>query len=268
LVAADEVEQLLRHRAELLLVRYTRAGHVAALALEAKPTKEGFLLAAIATAEDSPATVNLRRGPYLAELADKSVAIIGLGAVGSHLAVNLHRAGVGTLTLCDFDLLRPGNMARHAAPPAFVGWNKADAMSLALQAPGQVVKPFRDMITNLDQARTLTFTHDLVIDATADDTVAQVLALAAQEAGRPVVCTYVANQGRSKVVEVVRSPSGDWAETTAMEPVGVDGFESGCGDPVSPTPLYEVQGTAALAARSSIDLLRGVNIATELRETP
>jgi ThiF family len=268
MAGAHEVEQLLRQRAQLLLVRYTRAGHVAVLALEAKPTKEGLLLAAIATAEDSPATVNLRRGPYLSELADKRVAIIGLGAVGSHLAINLHRAGVGTLTLCDPDTLRPGNMARHAADLAFVGWSKVDALGRTLRAQGQVVKPVRDMVNSLDQARVLMSTHHLVIDATADDTVAHLLAIAAQEAGRPVLCTYLANQGRSKVVEVIASPSGDWAGTTTMDPVGVDGYESGCGDPVSPTPLYEVQGVAAMAARTSIDLLLGGDVATDMRETP
>jgi hypothetical protein len=266
---ADQVEtQLVRQRVQLLLVRYTRAGHVAVLALEAQPTKDSLRLTAIATAEDSPATVNLRRGPYLAELADKRVAIIGLGAVGSHLALNLHRAGLGTLTLCDFDTLRPGNMARHAANLTYVGWNKADAVGRTLQARGQIVKPVRDMVNNLDQAREFISAHHLVIDATADDTVAQLLAIAAQEAGRPVVCAYVANQGRSKVVEVITSPSGNWAETTAMHALGVDGYESGCGDPVSPTPLYEVQGVAGMAARTCIDLLLGADVATDLRETP
>lgn len=269
MAGADEVEALLfQRRAQLLLIRYTRAGHAAVLALEARPSKGGMLLGAIETAEDSPATLKLRRGPYLAELADKGVAIIGVGAVGSHLALNLHRAGLGHLTLADYDTLRPGNMARHAANPAYVGWNKADAMARTLQGQGHGVKPTQGIVTNLDQARGFVSMHHLVIDATADDTVAQLLAIAAQEAGRPVVCTYLANQGRSKVVEVITGPSGDWAETTEMDPVGVDGYESGCGDPVSPTPLFEVQGVAAMAARTSIDLLLGTQATTELRETP
>lgn len=266
---AEDVETLLfRQRAQLILVRYTRASHVGVLALEARPSRDGITLSAIETAEDSPETLNLRRGPHLAELACRSVAVIGVGAVGSHLALNLHRAGVGRLTLSDHDDLRPGNMARHAADPAYVGWKKADAMARTLQGQGQVAKPMKEILTSLDQARAFVSRHDLVVDATADDTVANLLAIAAQEAGKAVMCTYLANQGRSKVVEVVTSPTDGWAKVTAMEPIGVDGYESGCGDPVSPTPLYEVQGVAAMAARNAIELLLGRDVATEVWETP
>lgn len=91
--------------------------------------------------------------------------------------------------------------------------------------------------------------HDVVIDATADDSVANMLAIEAQDLGKPIVSAYLANQGRSKVVEVVTGPTSGWASTTDMEPIGPEAYESGCGDPVSPTPLYEVQAVAATAAR-------------------
>lgn len=259
---------LLGGRAQILLARYTRTRNVGALAIEVQPAKGGVRLTSIATAEDSPLTLNLRRGPYLTALATARVAIIGVGAVGSHIAVNLHRAGVGHLSLCDHEDLRPGNMARHAAAASFVGWNKARAMDATLRTDDQTVEPSVDPMVDLDRALVLVEQHDLVVDATADDSVANLLAFGAQDLGKPIISTYLANQGRSKVVEVITGPTSGWASTTSMAPIGPDAYESGCGDPVSPTPLFEIQAVAATAARTAIQRLLGRDNTTEVQETP
>lgn len=266
----DEVETILRNdRAQVVLVRYTRSGHAGVLALHARPAKNALSFCAIEAAEDSPETINLRRGPHLAELMGKKVAIVGVGAVGSYLALNLHRAGLGRLTLSDYELLRPGNTARHAAERSFVGWNKADAMKRILQSPDQCVQSIPRIVSDIDQARQLVAQHDLVADATSDDTVANLLAIAAAEAGTHIVSTYLENQGRTKVVEVITGPKSGWAQTSSMDPIGVEGFEAGCGDPVSPTPLYEVQALAAMASRTVIELLVGkARVVTQVCETP
>ena len=105
-----------------------------------------------------------------------------------------------------------------------------------------------------------------MVDASADETVVNLLAIAADEAGKTIVSTYLSNQGRSKVVEVIAGPASSWAATTEMDPLGVDGYEAGCGDPVSPTPLYEVLGVVSMGARSITDLLRGKNTDTQVCE--
>lgn len=47
------------------------------------------------------------------DVRDRTVALIGLGALGSRVAELLAQAGVGTFRLCDLDRLNTGNVARH-----------------------------------------------------------------------------------------------------------------------------------------------------------
>ena len=49
----------------------------------------------------------------VARLAKSRVTVIGLGAVGAQAAEALARAGVGSLRLVDFDIIRPSNINRH-----------------------------------------------------------------------------------------------------------------------------------------------------------
>jgi molybdopterin/thiamine biosynthesis adenylyltransferase len=71
-------------------------------------------------------------------LSEAFVAIVGVGAVGSTLAFELARCGVGHLLLVDGDRLESVNLSRHALPECYVGTNKAEAMAahLGLNVPG------------------------------------------------------------------------------------------------------------------------------------
>ncbi len=70
-------------------------------------------------------------------LARRRVVVVGLGAVGSAIAEELARSGVGSLLLIDGDILEIQNVARHALGLAHLGANKAQAMAehLALTVP-------------------------------------------------------------------------------------------------------------------------------------
>lgn len=61
-------------------------------------------------------------------LRDKRVAIIGLGSFGSHIAVELAKAGVETFHLFDFDTIEVHNLARHTASVHDIGRLKTDVM--------------------------------------------------------------------------------------------------------------------------------------------
>lgn len=58
-----------------------------------------------------------------------SVAICGLGGLGSHIAIMLARVGVGRLRLIDFDIIEPSNLNRQAYSIDDLGAFKADALS-------------------------------------------------------------------------------------------------------------------------------------------
>jgi hypothetical protein len=71
------------------------------------------------------------------QLSHAFVVVVGVGAVGSTLALELARCGIGHLLLVDGDQLEAVNLARHALPDCYVGTNKAEAMAahLALNVP-------------------------------------------------------------------------------------------------------------------------------------
>ena len=66
-------------------------------------------------------------------LADKRVAIIGCGGLGSNAAVMLTRAGVGHLTLIDFDTVCESNLNRQAFFADQLGMLKVDALAANLR---------------------------------------------------------------------------------------------------------------------------------------
>ena len=66
-------------------------------------------------------------------LADKRVAIIGCGGLGSNAAVMLTRAGVGHLVLIDFDTVCESNLNRQAFFADQLGMLKVDALAANLR---------------------------------------------------------------------------------------------------------------------------------------
>lgn len=65
-------------------------------------------------------------------LASRSLAkhvVVGVGALGSQVLVNLARAGQGCWTIIDEDQLLPHNVSRHALPGVAVGYSKAGVVS-------------------------------------------------------------------------------------------------------------------------------------------
>lgn len=75
-----------------------------------------------------------------ATLKNKKAIIIGCGALGSGVAMQLAKVGVGNLVLVDDDLLKWDNLARHALGAKFVGQNKAEAMALEINQQMPTVK--------------------------------------------------------------------------------------------------------------------------------
>jgi molybdopterin/thiamine biosynthesis adenylyltransferase len=70
-------------------------------------------------------------------LRQRTVALIGLGSVGSELTLQLARAGVGHLLLIDGGVLRIHHLPRHVLPHEYLQANKADGMADYLSAiPG------------------------------------------------------------------------------------------------------------------------------------
>lgn len=61
-------------------------------------------------------------------LKNAKVAIAGLGGLGSNIAINLARIGVGELLLVDFDIVEPSNLNRQQYFIKHIGMEKCSAM--------------------------------------------------------------------------------------------------------------------------------------------
>lgn len=137
----------------------------------------------------------LRRAPALRPLRPKSALVVGLGSLGSPVALQLARAGIGQLHLVDFDQLQVGNTVRWGLGWRYAGLNKAQALlnHIGTDYPYTKVNGYPLRIGNLSPpseasdyqlVRSLTESVDLVIDAAASHTVSHFLADLCKEAGK------------------------------------------------------------------------------------
>lgn len=117
------------------------------------------------------------RVPFLSPVREKSVLLVGLGSLGSPLAIQLAKAGVKVLHMVDDDFLQMGNSVRWALGARYAGLPKVLAMGLHItneypytKAVGHTFRIGAAFPQNPD-AKTLDSLCeevDLVIDATAN----------------------------------------------------------------------------------------------------
>lgn len=123
-------------------------------------------------------------------LAEREVAVFGLGAIGSYATLALAREGIGEFKLCDPDTLRPGNVVRHALDLSDVGRPKAVAVEAAVHR----VNPFVETSIRMSQLRNpetmdelMSMAH-LVVSAIGDDTIEEQLnEVVVQSLSKPAV---------------------------------------------------------------------------------
>ena len=154
--------------------------HLLVLALEGTGD-ETTALALQSGPVDRPSLM-LRAGPDLALLSDKTVTILGLGALGGHVAVALAQSGVTHLRLFDSDSLLPENVVRHAGGHLLVGAPKVEAATVLVRdhAPWTEISasPSSPLAPNeLTQAIS---GSDLVVDATGVEASTLAICLCAQ----------------------------------------------------------------------------------------
>lgn len=246
-----------------VLVRYQRGARQAAMVLSVAAVQEGLpVLMACESADQSEATRTLRSGVAASTYADSKVAVVGCGAVGSHIADLLFRSGVRKLTLIDPETLRPGNIIRHTANNDSVGVSKTNAVKARLAETGLDVSEVvtkGDRMADLRHARDLALTHDLVVDATADARTTALVRWAAESTGTTAISACVQRDGG--IARVDRFPLRGDEQHLAPVPADSDldsaQFEQGCGSPVSTTPPLAVVKTACLASQVALDELGG-----------
>ena len=137
------------------------------------------------------------RGPdELKPLAALTICVIGLGSLGSKVAVSLARAGVSKFVLVDGDLLLGSNVVRHAASHVDVGALKVDVVRELIRDVSPSEPTIVDHAANLfsainpeAHARIVEScaSADILVDATADPEVFGMLAQMSSDFRRPLV---------------------------------------------------------------------------------
>ena len=218
----------------------------------------------------------LRSGRDATTLQRMKVAIVGAGAIGSHLAELLARSGVSELRLFDPDRLWPANLIRHAAPPDTApGIPKAMALKdhlghypwVQVDAPAEGSGGY---VWGQAAIREIVEQADLTVDATGHAGFAELAARVALDCSSPYVTVALFRGGSVARVRrqamatdtpiLHRSRLGGYLAIPPLaDELEYAGTEVGCLARVHNAPPVAVVRAAALASEVVIDHLCGRN---------
>ena len=111
--------------------------------------------------------LEMRHGKELQErFSSATVAVCGLGGLGSNISISLARAGIGKLILIDFDKVDITNLHRQQYKATQIGMYKTDALSENLKE----ISPYIELEThtvyvNEDNAKDLLKEADIICEA-------------------------------------------------------------------------------------------------------
>lgn len=216
-----------------------------------------------------------RLGDAHQELHAKKVGLVGCGSLGSKLATMLSRTGVSKWVLADDDLLLPDNLVRNELDWRDVGAHKVQALARRLEFvnPGVEVSSWKARIggqtssASADAILDVLGSCDLIIDATANPDILNVLAAVAAAKRKPVVWAEVFGGGLGGIIgrcrprlepelQYMRRAIESWFADQNARPASTQrSYEAGD----EAVPLIaddaDVSVIASHAARLAIDLL-------------
>jgi ubiquitin-protein ligase len=211
-------------------------------------------------------------------LAQKSVAILGCGSVGSKIAASLARSGVGSFVLVDGDIFFPDNIVRNDLDWHAVALNKPDALGERLKAiaPDVTIDKRRIAFGGQESAETSQAAMlrigrcDLIIDATADPQVFNLAASVARTERKSMIWGIVYAGGIGGLIARARPDKEPppllarqqiiaWGERHDMPWAGGDDGRYGTSADAEAPPLVaddaDVSVIAAHMTRMAIDTL-------------
>lgn len=153
----------------------------------------------LALIQSSIDPTNPRLSTTLQGLSSNSVGIVGLGSIGSKVASSLARTGVGRFYLVDDDIFLPENICRNDLDWRNVGEHKVNAVtdvisyvsSLAQVEISTMNLGGQESSAALDSVLRQLSQCDILIDATADPKVFNLLAFVAKTYSKPLIWTEV-----------------------------------------------------------------------------
>ena len=138
------------------------------------------------------------------KLKKAKVCILGLGGLGSNVAVLLARSGIGSLKLVDFDTVEASNLNRQQYRISHIGIKKTEAMKSIIKE----INPFVEIDTldiKVDRENILSVVEDIEIVVEAFD-VAETKAMAIEELltnGNKIVISASGMAGLGSANEII-----------------------------------------------------------------
>ncbi|MFS0514835.1 ThiF family adenylyltransferase [Nostoc sp. UIC 10607] len=135
---------------------------------------------------------DIRLGPDVYTLSGKKVGVVGLGSVGSKIALSLARSGINHFVLVDGDVFLPGNIHRHILDWRHVGGHKVVGIEdqLMLISPAIKVSYWNLELSGQESTAAVAGALedlskcDLIIDATANPAAFNQLSMIAVQSKR------------------------------------------------------------------------------------
>jgi sulfur carrier protein ThiS adenylyltransferase len=119
------------------------------------------------TEEEMRTLIYSRHTPKVADrMAKCRIAVCGLGGLGSNIALNLARMGVGSLLLIDFDVVEPSNLNRQQYYVDQLGMKKTEATLANLKRVNPYIEyDARDLYITKENVPGLFDRCDVIIEA-------------------------------------------------------------------------------------------------------
>lgn len=213
-------------------------------------------------------------------LASKTTLVLGAGAVGSSLALDLAREGVGRFVVADPDTLRPGNVTRHALDLSSAGQAKADALELAIGRVNPYASTWAqssdlmvpDILENLMRTNHPLHAPQLIVSAIGDSAVEGLVSeIAVCIDSAPVLFVRTLHHGFAVRVMLLRPGRGDaclhclelhYREEHPDFIYVPDGqlpevFDDGCAASSQPGAGLASRHAAVLGAKRALEILQG-----------
>jgi molybdopterin/thiamine biosynthesis adenylyltransferase len=217
--------------------------------------------------EANPVTRQSRalRTPELVGLDAARIVVIGGGSLGSAIALELAKAGVGELAVVDGDLYQAANSVRHVLPIIDTGRAKATAVAWAALELNPLITVLPHMTRiNGGNADQLLADADVVVDTTGSQAVGRLLSRHCRKLGATLVVADLTNgahggevvildpNGACFMCFVLRQAAGEIPSPTSGERSNATAH--GCGYPTFTGAGFDATALAATAARAIVGL--------------
>lgn len=220
-----------------------------------------------------------RRLPDGLELSDRKVGIVGCGSLGSKVAMQLARTGVGAMVLLDDDVFFEGNLVRNELSVSDIGFHKSRALRKRLHAvnPSLRIETRQIRLGGQESSETIVSAMkqlsecDVIVDATADAAAFNIISAVCRRAKIPAVWGSVFAGGIGGVIGRAlpdrdpepldaRQQIRRWCDAQGVEPLDINDnageyeAQGEDGEPVVATDA-DVSLLASHVARFTLDSL-------------